>query len=256
MPTITVLVVLVIIFIILEGTLAIKKIAIISALLSGVLLASENELVTHSEFSYINTKGNTNTDSLAFESKVAKSIDEHKFRAFLEAYRSSDEGKTSKEKWATELNYDYSFSEKLAFNYMLGYKRDRFSGFDYQFYTGPGLVYKAIDAEKQKLNIQGNILYALDKPEDGKQDRYLSAKAGFDYSYQILDNLKFVQDASYRSNLKDTKKYFIYSKTGIENKINDIFSLGLSYKIDYAAVPPADSKRMDRTFLASLIIDY
>lgn len=236
--------------------MAFKKMIFASALVSSMLFGKSSELITHSEFSYINTKGNTNTDSLAFEGKASKAIDEHKFRAFLEAYRSSDEGKTSKEKWATELNYDYMLTEKLAFNYMIGYKRDRFSGFDYQFYMGPGLLYNLIDTKKQKLNLQSNLLYALDKPEDKNRDHYLSAKVGFDYNYQILENLKFVQEASYRSNLKDTKQYFIYSKTGIENKINDIFSLGVSYKVDYVAVPPAEAKKTDRTFLASLIINY
>ena len=43
-------------------------------------MAEETPIITHSEFSYINTKGNTNTTSLAFEGTAKKQWDQHIFR--------------------------------------------------------------------------------------------------------------------------------------------------------------------------------
>ncbi|MBD3810196.1 MAG: DUF481 domain-containing protein [Sulfuricurvum sp.] len=224
--------------------------------IGSFLGAEETPIITHSEFSYINTKGNTNTTSLAFEGSAKKQWDEHVFRLHADMYKSTDSGKTSKDKWSSEFNYDYQIYPRASINYLIGYKEDRFSGFDYQLYTGPGMGVKAIDSTSHKLDLQANILYGQDKPEKLPSDSYFSSKLGVIYHWQIQENLKFIQEATYRINLEQTERYFFYGKTAIETKINSSLSMGISYKIDYVNTPPPPSLRTDRTFLASLIIDY
>lgn len=232
-----------------------RKIVWICALVSA-LSADDNAWKTHSEFSYINTSGNTDTSSLAFEGLAKKSWDQHGLRIHLDAYQSSDSGKTSKQNWSTEVNYDYQYSDTIGLNYVVGYKDDRFSGFEYQFYTGPGLSVKVIAQNDQKLTLQGNILYAQDKPDGDSAESYVGVKAGLEYERQIAENLKFLQEAVYRTNLENGEEFFLYSKTALQAKINSMFSMGVSYKIDYANTPPDGYKKTDKTFLASLIIDY
>lgn len=216
----------------------------------------DGEIVTHNEFSYINTKGNTDTTSLAFEGAAKTILSKNVFRAHADAYRSTNSGVVSKNKWSTELNYDYQFDEIYSVNYLNGYKKDQFSGFDYQLYSGPGIGAKIIDCSEHKLDVQANMLYAQDKPVALAARNYFSSKLGGIYKWQILSNLKFIEEATYRINLEERGKYFLYSKTGIENKINGNVSMGISYKIDYANTPPHPSFKTDRIFLASLIIDY
>lgn len=224
--------------------------------LSFTLMAEETPIITHSEFSYINTKGNTNTTSLAFEGSAKKQWDEHIFRLNANMYKSSDNGKSSKDKWSSEFNYDYQICPRTSLNYLIGYKEDRFSGFDYQFYSGPGMGVKAIDSATHKLDFQANILYGEDKPENLPSDSYFSSKLGAMYKWQIQENLKFIQEATYRINLEETQYNFFYSKSAIETKINSTLSMGVSYKVDYVNTPPPPSLKTDRTFLVSLIIDY
>lgn len=220
------------------------------------LATEETPLLTHSEFSYINTKGNTNTTSLAFEGSAKKQWLEHIFRLHGDMYKSTDSGNTSKDKWSSEFNYDYQICPRTSINYLIGYKNDRFSGFDYQFYTGPGMVAKALDTTRYKLDFQANILYGLDKSDTLDRKNYLSSKLGVIYHSQIQENLKFIQEATYRINLAKPEQNFIYSKTALETKINSTLSMGISYKIDYVNTPPPPSVNTDQTFLASLIIDY
>ena len=153
----------------------------------------------------------------------------------------------------------------MAFNYLLGYKSDKFSTYDYQLYTGPGLKYRVIDADKHLLSTQANILYASDDiredlsaipPIPDTTNDYISWQLGLDYTWHILDNLKFLQEATYRAEFHDGDNYFIYSKTAIESKINGNFSMGVSYKVDYANQITPDKEHTDKTFLVSLIIDY
>lgn len=215
------------------------------------------DIASHSEFSYINTKGNSNVESLAFEGNAKSRWDLHIFRAHADAYRSTVNGAVSKSKWSTELNYDYQFDEIISTNYMIGYKEDRFSRFDYQFYTGPGLGWKVIDGTSEKLSLQGNLLFAEDKPQEQPVDDYFSSKIGAEYQWKIQDNLKFIQEATYRVNLEQPKYWFVYSKTAIESKINSTLSMGVSYKLDYVNTPPPSTlSRTDKTFMVSLIVDY
>lgn len=233
----------------------IKK-GIIISLYSVLLTAEETPIITHSEFSYINTKGNTDTTSLAFEGSAKKQWDAHIFRLHADMYKSTDSGTTSKDKWSSEFNYDYQICPRTSINYLVGYKEDRFSGFNYQLYTGPGMVAKVLDSTKHKLDLQANILYGEDKPENLSTNSYFSSKVGVIYHWQIQENLKFIQEATYRMNLEVSEQNFFYSKTAIETKINSTLSMGISYKVDYVNTPPPPSVNTDQTFLASLIIDY
>jgi putative salt-induced outer membrane protein YdiY len=54
----------------------------------------------------------------------------------------------------------------------------------------------------------------------------------------------------------DSDNYFVTSKTAIESKMSDIFSLGVNYKVDYANKVAQGTERTDETFTVSLIIDY
>ncbi len=227
-----------------------------SVLLFGAEGATEPEFKTHTELSYIITSGNTDASTFALEFKGEKEYERYTLRADLFANYAEDNGVESKNQWGTELNYDRKLDETLALNYLVGYKDDKFSGFDYQFYTGPGLRHKTIRTDEHKLTTQANILYAVDAIETGDKEEYAAFKAGLNYEWKIQENLKFLEEASIRTDLSDLGNYFAYSKTSVQNKINSSLSMGVSYKVDYTHEPVAGKTSTDKTFLVSLIIDY
>ncbi len=223
-------------------------------------LPQDTSLKTHTKLGYISTEGNTRTESFALDTKWKKEWGKNKVTWMFDAQygKAEDNGNytTNKNKFFTELGYDYSFTKSFAFNYLAGYKHDKFSSYTYQFYTGPGAKYKAIKTKAHDLSLEGNLLYSHDEYIDtGKTTDYASFQAKGVYSWQILDNLKFDQTASYRVDVEDVDTYFVYSDSELSSKISDIFSAGLGYKIDYVN-KPGDKKHTDRTLLATLSIDY
>ncbi len=217
-------------------------------------------LKTHAELGFIKTTGNTKTTSFAGVLNISKAFGDHMLRFDAEGYYSEDDGKETKNRWKTIANYDYPETSAWAFNYLIGYEVDKFSGFDSQFYTGPGVKWKAIEPPAHQLDLQGNVLYSQDDIEDtdvgGGTHDYAAIQAKLDYNWQISESWKFIQIASYRVEVDELDNYFIYSKTAVESKISDIFSLGVNYTIDYKNEAPTDKVRTDKTFLISLIIDY
>lgn len=262
-----------------------KKIVLFSLSTAMLLSAADsvevNALKTHTELSFVQTQGNTDTNAFSLDFAGEKAWNKHSLKLDLDVLYGTDKGIETKNKIISELNYDYQFADHFAFNYLSGYKNDKFSGFEYQFYTGPGIKYIVLDSASHKLDFQANVLYNLDETMDqyfdangdeitypysdgtagatkvdGESRDYSGFSAKANYAWQIMENLKFVQEASYRSDFENSEEYFAFSKTAVEAKISDMFSMGVSYKIDYTNIPPSGKEYSDRTFMTSLIIDY
>ena len=245
----------------------IKKIALSALLASTLVVASEPDLkkddafVTHTELGYIETQGNTETKTFNLDANVKKGWGKNIFALIFDGQYASDKDIETKNKYLLELTYDYEFTDRFAFNYLAGYKSDKFSGMEYQFYTGPGAKYKAIVSDAHNLTVDGNLLYAMDSyeavgPIASYDDDYVAYRVKGVYGWQILKNLKFDQELSLRGSFEDSDKYFVFSKSALSSKISDMFSAGLSYKVDYVNLPATGKDSTDTTITANLIIDY
>jgi putative salt-induced outer membrane protein len=263
----------------------IKKIALSTLLASTLVVAAEPDLkkddafVTHTELGYIETQGNTETKTFNLDAKVKKGWGRNIFELHFDGQYASDKEIETKNKYLLELEYDYEITDRLAFDYLLGYKTDKFSSFDYQFYTGPGAKYKAIVSTKHNLSVEGNILYAVDEISaiyyngtdviqypastagatskvNSSTDNYAAYRAKGVYTWQMLENLKFDQELSYRGSFEDFDKHFIFSKSALTSKFSDMFSASLSYKVDYVNEPADAKENTDTTLTLNLIVDY
>ncbi|MBD3797293.1 MAG: DUF481 domain-containing protein [Campylobacterales bacterium] len=246
-----------------------KKILVSLAVCSSLVVAAdemtEKPLKAHSELGYVQTKGNTDTKAFNFVLDVKKEWQRDVLTLDVDGQYATDQGVETKNKYSIEADYGYKMSERLSLDYLVGYKSDKFSGFEYQFYTGPGAKYKAIDEKDHKLSTEANILYAIDQyeaaplalpPVEAYKDDYASYKLKGVYDWQILENLKFQQELSLRGSLEQGDKYFVYSKTAFFNKINSTFSAGVSYTADYVNLPAEGKKKTDSTLAFNLILDY
>ena len=221
----------------------------------------KDEFKAHAVAGFIKTTGNTDTETYNYELKLKKNWNRHIVTLLLDGQFASDEGVETKDKFFTELEYYYEETPKFAFNYLVGYKDDRFSGYKYQAYTGPGMRYKFIDTDKQKFSLDGNILYSVDDVEESPShssytDEYMSFKTKGVYSWQMLENLKFDQELTYRTQIDRTSNYFVYSKSMLSTKLSDMFSAGVSYKFDYINEAAVGKTSTDGTVTFNLIADY
>lgn len=260
-----------------------KKIVLSFFTLGALAFGADNadQLVTHTELGYIQTQGNTETETFNLDANAKKGWGKHIFSLALDAQYATEKRIETKHKYITELQYSYDLTVKIAFGYLFGYKKDFFSGYDYQLYTGPTVKYSAIKSKTQNLSFELGALYAQDNIEDihydstgaviaypnpnniqtasvtyGKIENYGSYRLKGVYNKQLLDNLKFAQELTYRASVKNDRNYFATSKTAFTSKLSDIFSAGITYKVDYMNLPSSDKEYSDRTFTANLIVDY
>lgn len=243
------------------------------------LYKKDSEFLTHTEFGYITTSGNTKTETFSVDSHITKNWGKHIFSLSMRMQYGTENNLENKNNFFSELEYDYDLTNRLSLGYLVGYKDDKFSGYNYQLYTGPGVKYKAIKTYRQNLSLEGSMLYSVDSIEDtykdllgnvvsypesknaisqddGYTNSYGSYRLKAKYSWSILDDLKLSQELSYRSEFSNSDNYFIYSKTALSSKISDIFSAGISQQIDYINLPADGKTGTDKTFTFNLIADY
>jgi len=233
-------------------------------------LPQNQDIMTNLKLGYIKTDGNSNTETFSLDGKVKKAWGNNSLALTFDAqYGNADTtdangvttNELTKNKYFAELEYAYTFTDTLSITLVLGYKDDKFSTYNYQSYIGPGIKYKAYKSDKQELNAEASLLYAYDELQDQYStsdftNGYGSYKAKITYELKIIDDLKFNQELSYRASMDDTQNYFAFSKSELSSKISDIFSAGISYKIDYANLVADGIEQRDNTLTGFISIDY
>jgi len=242
------------------------------SLITAVAIADEvdTELKTHTELSYVNTSGNSYTETLSVKLEFDKSFDE------INQVKGKGEGiysKTESENEITkkieedivanklylEAEYIYNLKDSSFFSFVkTDYTDDKFSGYDYRLNIGPGLGYKLpIENDDHSLDLSMSIQYSQHKIDEAKDaESYSSGKTALKYLWNVKQGTKFKQDLSYQTSFDDTENYFVESITGIEIQLTDMLSLGSSYKVNYQNITPQSAVHTDKVFLTSLIIDY
>ncbi|MBE0617574.1 MAG: DUF481 domain-containing protein [Proteobacteria bacterium] len=232
-------------------------ISLLLALAAGPALAAENPgLKGRAEASYVRTSGNTDAQTLA--GKLSGSYEEGANRYFLKGsiLFAKAEGDETSNRWLAEGRYERGLTDRLFAFAEAGYLKDKFAGFDSKVYFGPGVGYEIAKTERHLLKALASLLYTWDNYADDGTDSYATGKLAGDYTWQVLENLKFRQYAEYLVSLEDANMYFVNTDTGLEVKVNSNLSLGVSYLTNYQNEPSGDAKHADRTFLTSLIVDF
>ncbi|MDD2651899.1 MAG: DUF481 domain-containing protein [Sulfurimonas sp.] len=237
-----------------------QKIARLNANLKELESALPKEELTYkarAEAGYMLNSGNSDTEAFNIDAKLSGKWDLHTLEISMLWQYGEDNDVENTNRFLGELVYDYKLSQRLSLDYLMGYKDDKFSGFDYQFYTGPGAKYVTIKTDFQDLTLDGNLLYAKDKIFGSTDRTYAAYRVQGVYNMQLLENLKFHQTLNYRSEFSDIENYFAYSKTGLSTRLSDIFSAGVAYYIDYTNKPALTGKTStDTKFTFNLIADY
>jgi len=230
-------------------------------------LPQNQDIIANIKLGYMDTKGNTNTETFSLDGKAKKEFDTQYISLVFDAQYGNADNSTGvneviKNKYFTELEYGYRITDRLSVTAVLGYKNDSFSSYNYQSYIGPGLKYLTYKSDIQKLDLEASVLYSSDDiqeryiTQNGLESEYASYKAKLTYELQIVENLKFEQELSYRASFNESTNYFAFSNSSLSSKISDIFSAGVSYKVDYTNEVAPSIYRADRTLTAFLSVDY
>ena len=255
---------------------------IASTLLFSQLSADDNIVKAHLELSYMNSSGNSETETFSMKSDFSKKFDDTKSikgkanGSFVTDKNSKTDDNEIANKLYIEGEYDHKVSTDFFAFIKTDYTADKFSGFEYKVNVGPGLGYKVpFKAKGHSLDLSLSIAYSQDKEqkENSNSINYSSGNLGIKYVWEINKLWKFKQDLSGHQDFENSENYSAKSSTALEHKLTSLgidklgvvgevlkplekssVSLGVSYTINYQNNAP--KKDVDRLFLTSIIIDY
>ncbi|MCU0237439.1 MAG: DUF481 domain-containing protein [Acidobacteria bacterium] len=210
------------------------------------------------EISYVKTSGNTDTESFAGKLDSARENPIHKFFFKGQYVYGRNSGREASNKLALDGRWEASLNQRFSTIVSMGYGRDKFSGYRFRVFVGPGLGYFLVKEEKRSLQLSLALNYYHDRFSVGERRelRFLTGKTLGKFEWRPRENFKFIQNLGHFISFSESGSYFVESETAAETRINRTLSIGVSYKANYQNRPPApEIRRTDTTFLTTLIID-
>ncbi len=214
---------------------------------------------THIELSYVNTSGNTDTQAFAGRVELTGGSATSRFAFRSNALYGRSDGKENTNRFLVEGRWEGNLTDGLFFFLNATYLTDKFAGYDYRLFGGPGLGFRLISSERQELRGLTSVNYTHDKfrVPDKDSETYGNLDLALEYRWKVSSAVTFKNNSSYATSLKDSGHYFLNLETSIEVKASSFVSLGVSYGLAFQGRPPSDEyERLDATFFSSLIFDF
>ena len=221
--------------------------------------ATEKTWKTQLGLSYVNTSGNTETET--FSSKLDVEGEGLGNRYILGAgyvfAKTADV--ESANKFHSEARAERVLTGRLFAFLGATYLSDKYSGYDSRISVGPGLGVDIVTQEKQTLKGMLSSMYFFDAyaVADLESESYATGKAGLTYDWQIREHVSFKALGDYLVSLEDSDRYFVTTDISLQAGINSRIAVGLGYQISYQNAPPDPAiKKTDTTFLSSVVVNW
>ena len=212
----------------------------------------ESPWTTTAGLGFVDTSGNTNTESLTFKFDTAYEIERWKHEAHLETLKASTDDVTTADRKLFSAQSNYKFRPLDYFWGNFSYEDDRFTGFEYQAIISIGYGRKVIDKEKHKLNVEIGPGYRNFKVEGApeSEDEALVRAVG-KYKWLISKYSEFTQDLI--GNFGEDQEEW-RSITALRTSIYESLALRLAYNVRYLDKVPPGNVNYDRT--TTITLDY
>ena len=175
---------------------------------------------------------------------------EHKLTATIDYQRSN--GLTSRERYLFAYEPRYNFDTDVFGFGLAQYESDRIQGFSSRYSLSGGLGYNLIASPDVKFSAKAGPAFRRTELVDGTAEDHLGGLAGLDFAWKINKRLSFTQNAnmvaetgSNATLVVDAGNTTLALNSGLEAKISDRLSTGLSYALNYDSNPPPGGASTD-----------
>ena len=205
------------------------------------------------ELGYVNTTGNTETQTINAKAKVEANYAKWRQTVKLGALNNSDGDTTTAEKYYASLKTDYRFSQRNYAFGLIDYDNDRFSGFNYRTSISLGYGRRVIDETALWLDLEGGPGARFSELDSGEsQDEFMFRLAG-NLGWKISETSLSEQELS--SDIgEDTT--ITRSVTALSAQIIGSLAMKLAYTLRHTSEVPADIKKTDTETSVTLVYKF
>jgi putative salt-induced outer membrane protein YdiY len=226
------------------------------------LAARERKWSIQTTFDLTGRTGNTNSTGLAagFVATLTGKQDALKFYGTTN-YASSEDAAGVETKTADEVivGVDYSafFSEKAGWYVRQELERDNVEDVDLRSTTDAGLKYRAIQNDRQELNLRLGAGYRFESYGTGLDNSGAVASLGLNNVFKIGTLTTLVTDLQYLPSIDDFADYRFIHDSGFEIPLAAKFwKLRVGVNNQFNSRPQPGRKDMDTTYYTRLILNW
>ena len=215
---------------------------------------------------YLQTDGNTESQTLSLDAKVQRSFSQAKLTAEGKGLYGKKEGETTEKSWIASLKYDQNVTDRTYLYALETVDRNTLKGIEFRFNHQGGLGHYFIKTEKDTLKVEIGAGYVSEhqiivdpldplmkiKDENG----YPSARAFGEYSHVFTETTRFEQTVEFLPNLKETEDYMINEESALITNLFGQFALKVSFSVTFDHLPPEGFKKSDRLFKTALLYTF
>jgi putative salt-induced outer membrane protein len=204
------------------------------------------------ELGLVFARGNTDTETLNGDLKLAYTQGRWKNQTSLSFLRSETDGDLDANRFVAANNTNYELSER---SYVVGsarYDRDEFSAFDYQASAAVGYGRKLLDSERQTLTLEaGPGIRHSETRATGESETNLIGRAASDYRLAISETTELTNALLVETGQANT---FVENETALAVAINDRLALKTAFSVRHNTEVEGDRENTD--YLATVNIVY
>ncbi|HSE41371.1 MAG TPA: DUF481 domain-containing protein [Acidobacteriota bacterium] len=213
------------------------------------------------EFSFVNTSGNTDTQTLGLGGSVECKPGLWTYLAKGAFIRSESDDVLNAKTIDALFRASRKLTDRLEAYGQFSYFQNEFAGIENRYSLEGGVLYSLITNDQHSLQVNGGIGYTNEDrvPIPGIIDEDLSFASlglGASYRWKISKTAEFGEDATFTINLNDGDDWRFANTTFVAASINTIFSLKLSYLLTYLNQPVPGFGTTDSTTSAALVAKF
>ena len=170
------------------------------------------------------------------------------------------EKERNSEKYSTEIKFNRMITKKFYVLFVVGWLKDQFAGIDYRINAGPGLGYKFLNGPKNFLSGELGVEYVEEEDTEKNKDDYTRGRSFLQYDYAFTKKNRFTQSIEYLHDFDNSDNYTAKSITALISSLSDIFSLKISYEVEYNNEPAIEDgvelDDTDSTLTVALVVNF
>lgn len=209
------------------------------------------------ELSYLQTSGNTQSQSLAAGAKVERTFASSKLTGEAKGLYGKKGDITSDKSWITYLKYDQNVTDRISILVLETVERNTLKGIEFRYIHQGGIGYYFIKTATDTLKGEAGAGYIQEDPVQPFKDRgFPSARVFAGYVHSFTEKSRFEQTLEYLPNLKETEDYIINEESVLITNLTGNFALKTSFAVTFDHQPPTGFGKSDRLFKTALLYTF
>ena len=159
--------------------------------------------------------------------------------------------------WGLGLRGDYALSKRWALYLGARYDRNRFAGYDSRVGEDVGVIWNAVVAPKDKLDLEAGFGLTQQQDTSGLKSNFPNGRFAAIYRHTFKEKTYFQETAVALPDLKDSQNLRLNSLTELIAPISGSIAMRFSYLVQYDRQPADTSiKTTDQLLTAGLQFSF